>query len=47
MSENFLTSDDQFHFNCELKTKRSAFYSIYIYNNKNIYKKRMADNKEN
>ena len=31
MSENFLTSDDQFHFNCELKTKRSAFYSIYIY----------------
>ena len=30
MSENFLTSDDQFHFNCELKTKRSAFYGIYI-----------------
>ena len=30
MSENFLTSDVQFHFNCELKTKRSAFYSICI-----------------
>ena len=30
MSENFLTSDDQFHFNCELKTKRTAFYGMYI-----------------
>ena len=38
-----MTNPFSIHY-CGLKTKKSAFYAIYY---KNIYKKRMADSKEN
>ena len=38
-----MTNPISIHY-CGLKTKNSAFYGIYC---KNIYKKHMADSKEN